>query len=275
MKKIIVPIDFSGDSINALEHAIVIANIVKADLRMIHVKKNKNFEVPFYFKNFDYNQGSSLQDYFEIIINKYQSKVENNFDYKIREGHVFKEVCNQAKYDDAYMVILGTHGISGFEELIAGSNAFKVVANSPCPVLTVRHGFLRTDITKIILPIDISKESRQKVPFAAEIASYFNAEVHTVSVREINSKDIVTKLDNYTSQVCEYLTKKNVKCYTQALNGKNITDITIQYACKIGAELITIMTEQSENPANIVMGAYAQQMVNHSPIPVLCIHPNR
>ena len=274
MKKVIVPIDFSGDSINALEHAIVIANIIKADVRMIHVKKNKNFEIPFYFKDFDYSHGDTLQDYFEIIFKKYRSKVENKFDYKIREGHVFKEVCNQAKYDDAYMVIMGTHGISGFEELIAGSNAFKTVANSVCPVLTVRHGFLRTEITKIVLPIDVSKESRQKVPFVTELASYFNAEIHTVSVREMNSKDIITKLEKYTAQVCEYISKKNVKCYTQALNGNNITDITIEYANKIGAELISIMTEQSENPANIVLGAYAQQMVNHSPIPVLCIHPH-
>jgi nucleotide-binding universal stress UspA family protein len=273
MKRVLVPIDFSGDSINALEHAIVIANIVKADVRMIHVKKNKNFEVPFYFKDFDYTQGDSLQDYFEILFKKFRSKVENDFDFKIREGHVFKEVCNQAKYDDAYMVIMGTHGISGFEELIAGSNAFKVVANSPCPVLTVRHGFLRTDISKIVLPIDVSKESRQKVPFVTELASYFNAEIHTVSVREMNAKDIISKLEKYTTQVCEYITKKNVKCVTQALNGNNITDISIEYANKIGAELITIMTEQSENPANIVMGAYAQQMVNHSPVPVLCIHP--
>jgi nucleotide-binding universal stress UspA family protein len=274
MKNIIVPIDFSGDSINALEHAIVIANAIKSDIRMIHVKKNKNFEVPFYFKDFDYTHGDSLQDYFEILTNKYKGKVNQGFDFKIREGHVFREICNQAKYDDSYMIVIGTHGISGFEELIAGSNTFKVVANSPCPVLTVRHGFLRTEITKIVLPIDASKETRQKVPFIADIASFFNAEIHTVSVRETNSKDVISKLEKYSTQVCEFISKRKIKCHLNALQGNNITDITIQYACKIGAELICIMTEQSENPANIVLGAYAQQMVNHSPVPVLCIHPH-
>jgi len=274
MKKILVPIDFSGDSINALEHAIVIANNIKANIRMIHVKKSKNFEVPFYFKDFDYSQGDSLQDYFEILIKKYKDKINHSFDYKIREGLVYKEICNQAKYDDDYMIVMGTHGISGFEELLAGSNAFRVVAKATCPVITVRHGFLRTGITKIVLPIDLSKESRQKVPFVTELASFFNAEIHTVSVRETNAKDIIAKLEKYTSQVCEYISKKNVKCHTETLSGNNLTDITIDYAKKIGSELIAIMTEQSENPANLVMGAYSQQMVNHSPVPVLCIHPN-
>lgn len=273
MKNILVPIDFSGDSVNALEHAINIANTVKATVRMIHVKKGKNFAAPFYFKDFYCYQCDTLEDYFEILIKKYTEKAKFGLDFKIREGSVFKEVCNQAKYDDAYMIVMGTHGISGFEELFAGSNAFKVVSNAPCPIITIRHGYLRTGITKIVLPIDLSEESRKKVPFVTEIAKIFKAEIHVVSVIEINAKDLITKLEKYSTQVCEYITKKNVKCHFESLIGKNITDITIEYATKIEAELIAIMTEQSENTANIVMGAYAQQMVNHSPIPVMCNRP--
>jgi nucleotide-binding universal stress UspA family protein len=194
-------------------------------------------------------------------------------DYKIREGVVYKEITNQAKYDDAYLIVMGTHGISGFEEYFIGSNAYKVVSNAPCPVITVRNGYTKKSLNKIILPIDVSRESRQKVPVVAELATMFDAEIHTVAVRETNAKNIVDKLEAYSEQVCDYFANKKVKCHTESIFGENITEMTIEYAKGVDADLIAIMTEQSENPKNLLLGAYAQQMVNHSPIPVLSVRP--
>lgn len=270
-KNILVPIDFSFDSINALENAINIANKVDADVRMINVRKSKDIDIPNYFKDFNFVFGKTIEGYFDILLEKYKKKVKNRFDYKVRDGKVYKEITNQAKYDDAYMIIMGTHGISGFEEYWIGSNAYKVVTNASCPVITIRHDFIRKGISKIVLPIDISKESRQKVAFASELATIYGAEIHAISVRETSAKDIIDKLKTYTLQVCDYLAQKNVKCVTDELHGDNITDITIEYSKKINADLIAIMTEQSSNPFNLWLGDYAQQMVNHSPIPVLTL----
>lgn len=270
-RNILVPIDFSFDSINALEHAITIANKIGADIRLINVRKSKEIEIPTYFKNFNFIFGKTNEGYLEILIEKYKKKVKGNFDYKVREGKVYKEITNQAKYDDSYMIIMGTHGISGFEEYFVGSNAYKVVSNAPCPVLTIRNGFPCKAVTKIVAPIDISKESRLKIAYVSELANLFKAEVHVVTVRETNAPDIIERLKNYASQSCEYLTQKKVKCILEDLQGDNITDLSIEYAKKVGAQMIAVMTEQSENAFNLWLGAYAQQMVNHSPIPVLTL----
>lgn len=270
MKKILVPIDFSADSVNALEHAISFANIIEADVRMIHVKRSKNFEMPFYFKDFDLVVGKSLDDFMNILIEKYKGQLKTKLDYKIREGNVFKEITNQAKYDDAYLIIMGTHGASGFEELMIGSNAFRVVSNAPCPIITIRNGFEHKELKNVVMPIDFSKETRQKVPFVTELARFFGATVHVIGVAEISSVDITSKINTYCTQVEEYLKEKGVKCTKEVLVGSNITDITIEYGKKVNAELITIMTDQLTNAA-FWLGPYAQQMVNHSPIPVLSI----
>ncbi|HBF87889.1 MAG TPA: hypothetical protein DDX39_04525 [Bacteroidales bacterium] len=270
-KLIIVPIDFSNDSINALEHAIYMANKIDGDVRMINVRKAKTQDIPSYFKDFNLVFGNTVEGYFEIIFEKYKDRVKGRFDYKVRDGKVYQEIINQAKYDDAYMIVMGTHGLSGFEEFWIGSNAYKVVSNAPCPVITIRNGFLRTGLSKIILPIDMSSESRKKVPVVADLALMFDAEIHTIAVRETNAQDIVDKLELYTTQVCEYFTNKKVRCHTESLYGDNITNITIEYAKGVDADLIAIMTEQDEDMYNLWLGAYAQQMVNHSPIPVLSV----
>jgi len=272
MKRILVPIDFSSDSINALEHAIVIANKTGAKLRMIHISKGKKQDVPLYFKEFSSKEQYSPDKFFKILIDKYKDKIQVSFDYKLREGKVYKEITNQAKYDDTDLIVMGSHGVNGFESFWIGSNAYKVVSNAECNVMTIRNGFLRIGINNIVMPIDISKETRKKLKPTTELAKLCNATIHVVTVRETDKPKIIARLEKYTQQVCEYLDSKAIKYTTKDLSGRNITDITIDYAKEINAELITIMTEQTENTANIWLGKYAQQMVNNSPIPVLCVH---
>ncbi len=273
MKTILVPIDFSSDSINALEHAIKFANVVKASIRMIHVQKSKNFKVPKYFIDFERMYSNNVDDYFKVLIEKYKSKIDFGFDYITRNGKVYSEIVDQAVKDNAYIIMIGTHGISGFEEFWIGSNSYRVVSNAECPVITIRNGYLRKDIKKIVLPIDMTRESRQKTNFTVDIAKYFNSEIHIVSVKETNTPAVVEKIERYVVQTTEYIKKKGIKCVNDSLLGSNITESTIEYAISVDAELISIMTEQVSSTKNLWLGKYAQQMVNHSPIPVLCNHP--
>ena len=274
MKKILVPIDFSKDSINALEIAIVIANKFNADVRMIYVKSRySNYDDTYNFKDFETVLNTSINDYFEIKLNKYKDNINGKLDYKIREGIIYHEIINQAKYDDCDLIVMGTHGLSGAEALWMGGNAYRVVTHAQCPVLTFKHDFSKRTIDKIVLPLDITKETRQKVPFITDLAKAFNSEIYVISVRETEQQSIVRKLEQYNKQVMEYISNKRVKCFEDKLIGGNLTDITIGYAQKINADMIGAMTEQTENAKNIFLGTYAQQLVNHSPIPVISFHP--
>jgi nucleotide-binding universal stress UspA family protein len=171
------------------------------------------------------------------------------------------------------MIITGAHGISGFEEYWIGSNAFKIVTYSTSPVITVRHDFpVGEDVKRILVPIDSSNETLQKLPFIQKLASEFGSEVHVVATHYSQLKSIQRIADNLADQAVKYLEKFNVKLVRDKIISNNISKDTIDYALKMGADLITIMTEQ-ETPANILLGVHAQQMVNQSPVPILSIHP--
>jgi nucleotide-binding universal stress UspA family protein len=275
MKKILVPIDFSSDSINALEHAINIANKSNASLTMVYVKSNNTLSTPLYFKDLTKKEQHSPEELFNIIIEKYKDKFLTNYDYKIHEGKVFKEITNQAKYDNTDLIVMGTHGMSGFETYFIGSNAFKVVSNVNCDVITVRNGFLRTDIKNIIMPIDISSETQKKLESTVKIAKLYNAKIHVLSVSETNSEEIAKTLESTSSKICNYLSTNNILFERQSILKKGITENIINYANKTKAELISIMTEQTETSYNLWLGKYAQQMINNSPIPILSIHNNK
>ncbi|GAB4327030.1 MAG: hypothetical protein Kow00127_19840 [Bacteroidales bacterium] len=272
MKQIVVAIDFSRCSIHALEYAVFLANRLHAGITMVWVD-NTQLDESVYLKSFETGRKEIAKN-FDSLIKTYKPQLKTGeLSFKIRTGKVHVEVANQAKYSDAMMVVAGTHGVTGFEEFWIGSNAYRIVTWSPCPVITVRQGFeIGESLSKIVLPIDSTLETRQKVPFTAKLAAWFDAEIHILSLYSTTIKAVRYKVDNYSKQVKKYLEEENVRCRLTQIEAENITNSTIDYAMKEEADLISIMTEQETTTANLFLGAYAQQMVNHSPIPVLSIH---
>lgn len=271
MKHIIVPIDFSKESLNGLRLAIIFSNQLNSNIQMVYVQRAVSEMGRIGLEE----EHKTAAQNFEKLIEEYSPKLHKGqeLSFIIKKGKVYREVVNQAEAFEDTTIICSTHGASGFEEFFIGSNAFKIISATESPVITIRHGSVPHEIKKIVMPIDITSDTRQKVPFTAEIAKAFDAEVHIVAVSSIQSDDVITKLNAYTKQIGEYLKGYDIVFKTASLTGDNITDITIEYALDINADLISIMTEQSKAISNFVLGSYAQQMLSKSPIPVLSITP--
>lgn len=270
MKKIIiVGIDFSKGSMHALKFAVGVANKAHSNVMLVHVMKPQREESIF---SDDRNEiRKEAKKRLEELIYKHKFELRNGkLMYKIRSGKVDKEILNQAKYHDAYMLVVGTHGISGFEPSWIGSNAYRLVVNAPCPVVTIRYGEdARKSLGKIVLPIDSTKESRQKVPFTAGLAKIFNAEVLILGL--VTSSAVKTLIESYCKQVEKYLLQEVILNSTHLVDADNLTDTTLTFAKAHHADLIAIMTEQETTLSNLLLGSYAQQMINHADIPVLTL----
>jgi len=273
MKRILVAVDFSECSINAVEHAITIAKKAESNLDMMFVVKPESSRD--IFTEGPDTLKAMVKDKFEELVEKYKPMMgHHKLGYIIREGKVYKELVKEAEHKDVFLVMAGTHGSSGFEEFWIGSNAFRLVSALSKPVITVRGGVnVQRHLEKIVLPIDSTPETRQKVPFTSYIAKVFNAEVHVLRIYTSNVAAMMRTVDSYSEQVMKHLEEDNVRYVLESIEADNVTDATIDYALKINANLISIMTEQETTTRNLILGPYAQQMVNHSPIPVLCIHP--
>lgn len=271
MNRIIVPIDFSEYSMKGIELAILLSKKIPSQIQLLYVMR----------KSADYSPGTQQEEEryaekkFQGLIAHYTNKLHPNSELKyiIRSGKIYKEVVSQAESFDQSFIVATTHGASGFENLFIGSNAFKIVTATTRPVFTTRGDDLPEYIRRIVMPIDISADTRQKVPFTVRIAKECGAEIHVVNVSTTQAEDIHRRLELYQKQVLEYIEKYDVRCKSGTIVGANLTDITIDYAKQVDADMISIMTEQPKDLGNLVLGNYAQQMLNKSPIPVLCITP--
>lgn len=274
MEKIIVATDFSDCSINALEHALTLADKADADLRLVWVNKPESLKDT--FETIPENVEEAVINKCQELKDKYQPGLEKGkVDFEIRKGKIYREIVNAAQEFDADLIVIGTHGSSGFEEFWLGSNAFKVVNASKTPIITIRGGVdIDRDLNKIVMPIDSTLETRQKVPVTAELAALFDAEIHILAFYTTSVEAIQLRVDQYSKQAIEFLEDEGVKYKLLRIEDDRITNKTIEYAKSVDANLISIMTEQERRTLNLWMGTFAARMVNHSPIPVLSINPD-
>jgi len=273
MNKIIVAIDFSECSINAFLHACSIAEHCDGELILLWVDKATTEKEKYVDKTQD--PSKDVQVAFEDLIARYQPGHPNlKMSWKIRKGKIYNEVTSEAKAQKAMLIVTGTHGASGFEEFWIGSNANKIVSASACPVITIRGGInIKRPLAKMVMPIDSAEETRQKASFTGYMAKRHQAEIFVLKLYTSKLKTMRHNVDLYCAQVTRHFEEEKIKFQVTQMSCENISDATIEYARKIDANLIAIMTEQETTTANIFLGPYAHQMVNHSPIPVLSIHP--
>lgn len=274
MKKIIiVGMDFSEGSEYALNYSVNIANKLNANILLVWVDKDRS-STSLSAGNISPAEHEVKKRFEELIEKRKENLTGGKFMYKIRGGKVHKEISNQAKYHDAYLVIAGTHGTSGFEEFWIGSSAYRIVTSAPCPVITLRYGeSADRPINRIVLPIDSTRQTRQKTPFTMQLAKFFDAEITVLGLFSTMGTAVKMLVNGYIDQTAKYLEENNVRYNIERREAGNLTDTTIEFAREIDADLITIMTEQETTTANLLLGPFAQQMVNHSPVPVLSIRP--
>jgi nucleotide-binding universal stress UspA family protein len=262
MREIIVGIDFSSTSEKALHLAVDIANRISANIVMVWV------EVAALTKE-------DATARFENLVAACCPLLRGQkISYVIVEGKVHIALSRVAKERKSELMIIGTHGISGFDETFAGANAYKTIAISTIPVLAVRENFdFDKALEKIILPIDSTADTRQKVPWTIEFAKMFpNAVINVLGLFSFQSKDMKTIVRNYVESVEKHLTDKGIKYTVDYRDSSNSTLTTIEYAKEISADMIVIMTEQEKTFTNLLfLGPYALQMINLSPFPVLTI----
>ncbi len=252
-KQILVPFDGSEQSIVALKSAVFFSQKYDAQLNVVHIEE--------IYPN----------DQIEKILTMHAQGAP--YKYMRKDGKPFKGIIEASKEINADLIVMGTHGVSGFEEFWMGSNAHKVVNLSKCPVLTMRENEIPNNFKKIVLPIDTSFESRQKIPLAVNLAQKFGATIHLLGVSVDKDKESEHLINTYTRQAINNIEENNVTYTLEKKLGENITNLTIDYAKSIDADLIVIMTEQEPQLGSFFLGKFAQQMINHSTIPVFSIMP--
>ena len=268
-KTIIVGTDFSKGSYVALELAVDIAKKIHADIQLMWVCREKMLYTDDQ-NNYVRNLATQKMD---ELCEKYQPQLEGtSITPMIMQGKVAPMLAAQAEKVNATMIVIGTNGASGFEKYWMGSTAVRIVQEATCPVLSIREGFnFHKSLERILVPLNMSTNSRQKLPVAVKMAKAFGAHIYLLGQYENNSQAQTVGI--YMKQAETFLQKQNVPYSSEIMLAKNLPEEALAYADTINADLIVISTEQEQVLSSLFIGTNAQQFVHHSLIPILSVHP--
>lgn len=229
----IVPYDFSPVSEKALHYALNIAKHVHTEIQILHLAETKGKAMAMINKLEEVKAKQIVPEGSEITV-------------KVRAGSIFTDIGKIAKQEHAQLIIMGTHGSRGMQWLF-GSHAMKVVTSADCPFLIVQKDTEIKDISSVVVPIDLTKESLQIVSLAGDMSKLFNADLHVIAEKQtdqlLNSRlknriglvqkeyeergidakiDFVKKGGKYGKKVMGYVKEKNIGMIAIAYHSESL-----------------------------------------------------
>ncbi|MDA3904705.1 MAG: universal stress protein [Bacteroidales bacterium] len=271
MKAIIVGIDFLNESLAALKLAVIIAVKTNSKITMVFVNKPEKSKP--IFRTPTQKLKEEVENRFKAIVVKYSEKISGDrLSYVFREGSKIADVLNhEVELNNADLLVLGTQGKIGLK-LFSHSLAFEIAETSIVPTITVRDGaVISNSIKKILVPIDDTLETRQKIPFSVRMAKLCGAEVHLIAIYHSSVHSVKDNVERYTRQSAEYLEKNNIDFVVKSIETNDVVNQTIKYATEINADIISIMVTQISRVSNIWKGSFAEQLIDQAPIPVIIV----
>ena len=254
---ILIPIDFTKQSLLAVKQSYNLAKYTHSKLVLLHV----------YTKT-----GEESYDALNKLTKQTEKESGVPTEFMNVKGDIYDETDRVSEEIGATLIIAGVESHMKFKNIL-GSSASKLIRKAPCPVITIRGSENRDGCENILLPLDLSMETREKVDAAVQFANYFGASIRIIGVFDPSDAPYENQLLAYTHQVKQFIKSKGISCTNKSIPAKDAAETVVEYANKIEADLIMIMNKPGLNVGEFFGGTDAQKIVDISNIPVMTIQP--
>ena len=262
MKQIVVPTDFTEVAVNAVRYASELAIASRSVLNILHIVESQNDVLK-----------AELE--LELFAKKYAIVQSEHVKCTVRVGNIFNDIAKVAEDEIADLVVMGTHGLRGMQ-FIVGSHALRIITESEVPVLIVQADTNKAGKpSSILLPLDLHKETKQKLKIASDYATKFNATIHIILPTEKDEylNNTIRRNMAYAEGFLEEKGVKYVTVFTKESSGSFVEGL-LKYGKDESIDLICILNNSDERLLH-AFGADSEQKIitNEAAIPVLIINP--
>ena len=269
MKRILVPTDFSDQAENALKVAVQIAEKNNSEIYLIH-----SLEMPLHIASSGGSGGKPesllfiklAEQHFEELFEKpYLSDLELH--EVIGHGEVYNDINEVAESKEIDLIVMGSHGISGFKEMFIGSNTEKVVRTSKTPVLVIKNEHENFEINSFVFATDFSEKSVESFKEAKMFADGVNVQMNLLYVNTPGNFITTAEANNKMKGFVEKLNIENFKL--NIYNDTSVEQGILNFAKDTDASLIGMSTHGRQGIAHFFNGSISEDLVNHANRPVI------
>ncbi len=270
MKRLLVPTDFSDTAKNALLVAAQLARKYDCEIYLLHM-----LELPLQYVD-AIGSHSELPEavFFMKLARKRFEDVMALTELKgipthevVKFNQTFSGVIDACEENNIDLIVMGSHGISGFKEMFIGSNTEKVVRTSHIPVLVIKNHHEDFEISDFVFASDFENDSKETYAQAVTFAEKLGARVHLVIINTANkfmtTKDAHERIEKFTEG-------NDFNDYSLTIyNDETVERGILNFAQSINADLIGISTHGRQGIAHFLNGSISEDLVNHAQRPVI------
>ncbi|WP_162339516.1 universal stress protein [Cyclobacterium salsum] len=276
MKSILVPFDFSEEAENAFQLAQEIAAKASCKLKLVHVIEiptaqhfntmgEVNMEENFIDKIYMVDLVEKRKKQFKALEEAHAVK-PYDFSTTISYGNPYAGISSEITEIKADLVIMGSKGSSGLEELLIGSNTEKVVRLSKCPVITVKAPVKANQLKTIVFASDFGEDSKKVMKNLKDLQELLEAEIRLVKVNTPNSFEKSKRSMDKIKGFIDTNDLKNVQI--DIYNADTEEEGIIEFAEEVDADIIAMATHGRTGFMHLLSGSIAEDVVNSAKRPV-------
>lgn len=260
LNQFLVPTDFTPAAACALDHALSVAKVVGAEVTLLHIIEKKA-------------DSAAAKAKLDEIIRSVSSKHDQQLKSIVKEGNIFDDIGGVAETINASLIFMGTHGVKGMQHIL-GSYAVKVITNSAVPFVVVQNREIRDGYARIVLPMDLTKECKQKLELTIRMAGYFKSKIFIFSQYE-NDEFLKKTVERNTAYAQNEMKKNGIEHEVHADPAKgNFVKQMLAFAENVDADLIAVVNSQERGVHELFSGtAERDTITNDAQIPVMVVNP--
>lgn len=255
---ILIPIDFSKQSLIAIEQSYNLAKFTHSKIIVMHASSNSNHE---------------HQKDLEEIVEKIKIESGLQAEFLNLKGDIYELIDPKAEELGCALIVIGLDTQVRFRSFLGGTNVSKFIQNAPCPVITMRSKDNRNSCANILMPIDLSAQSREKVGIVVQLAKYYGATIKIVSVFSPSDEKYENELLPYLNQVKKYIKDRGVACTNKSIPSNSPAEAIVSYANNNECDLIVLMNKKDLTIGEMFGGAVSLKIAETSNVPVLTVNP--
>jgi nucleotide-binding universal stress UspA family protein len=275
--KIVVPVDFHEQSLIALEQTRGIAKFLKAEIIILYIIESTDIISSMFRKEKDEKKiNEEVKKKLDELAVSTSEKFQVPVSARVEKGKVYEQILRVADEVKARFIIMGKNDVDeGYVKFI-GSNTTQVISNADCPVITIKGKEHKLGVRNIVLPLDLTKKTREKVFNAISFGMHFKSAIWMVSVLtggvSLTRSRIYAKMKRAKKMIEENGVPCNIKLFKKTEIPTH--EVILKYSLDIDADLIMIMTHQESNFNDHYIGRFAHEIINRSDIPVMTMTPS-
>lgn len=271
MKKILVPTDFSQTSENALRVAADLARKFDSKIFLLHM-----LELPMDLIN--PVMGTRTNDLPEVLFftKRAEQRLKQLIEQDFLEGvsirpilqlhHTLDGIMETRQRENCDLIVMGSQGASGLQEMFIGSNTEKVVRRSHVPVLVIKEPIPEFKTQTMVFGIDFTDKSREVLSQVILFAETLGAKLHLVYVHTGSEEDM-RDVKNKHATFLKGLNREDLSC--EVYPASSVEEGILEYADTINADLVGMATHGRKGLSHFFNGSISEDIANHAKRPVV------